>query len=439
MYDKQFFQELSDYINTTDYSSYTLQYPPPFISDAYSGDTQLIQSFSSQAEIGLYIHVPFCDTKCTFCRYFSFVEHKEEAYEKYVKYLKKELELYKRNVPKINSLYIGGGTPSILSYEQLDDILWYVFSTFQCSSDFQFCFESNPSSLSKEKIELLHTYGCHRLTIGVQSMDDQVLKKINRFQTRRHVISAILYAKKVGIPYINVDLMLGIQWQTKKSFLKDLLSIIKLEVDMIHLHPFVGTSRVIDEDADAETKMLQQEMNDVWYRILQQHGYWDNDDDASSLDPNAKNKQLSDAVNLGKYLWIGVGAVWFSGDFRYINTQSMDEYYKKLDAWNTPTCFISQLKQRDNMIQYVVYKMRYGTILLDDFFKHFWTHIHQEFQEALSELQQENVVTLHDDRVEFSFESVDDYQIYSKYFYDPLLLCEFRKKYTSTSDSWNIQ
>ena len=419
------FWELSEYIDSTDYSSYTLQYPPPFLGENDFEKSAFHKSFLGVEKTGIYIHVPFCDTKCSFCRYYSFVKKDQDLYNVYVEYLCREALLYRKSLSDyciIDSLYIWWGTPSILSKENLERLLWYIFDIFKFSDDFQFCFEANPSSVTHEKVKVLKKYNCHRFTLWVQSMDPLVLKKVIRFQTKKEVTQSIIWAKQERIPYINIDLMLGITDQTLKSFLKDLYQIIALKPHMIHLHTFCPTELTIDGSVDKKTVRLQQEMNRLWYALLKKYGFQDIEWDALGTDENASNKQLKQAISLWKYIWLWTSAVGFNWDMRYINTDSIEEYFKSIELNHFPVKFAKKLRMVDNMRQYIIYQMRYGKIYREEYRRKFGEDIMVMFQEVISYLEWRGISKITLEYISFDFSSPQEYQIYSKYFYDERII-----------------
>jgi len=428
-FDQDVFQNLSDYIDKVDYSSYTLQYPPVFLGQNNYSQKSLLWSFWDHvSEMGLYIHIPFCTTKCTFCRYFSYASSDENLYDDYVQALKKEIDIYVAHLSsetQFTSLYIGWGTPNILSAELLEELLSYIFSNFDFSEDYQFCIEINPHESTQKKLDIIQQFWCHRLTIGIQSLDLEVLSNINRQQTVDEVTHSILYAKEIGIPYINVDLMLGIKWQSLSSFLKDLNYVISLKPHMIHLHPFCPTDRTIDDVESKSEYHLQKLMEKLGTKLLQKYGYGDSMTDAMWTHQNADNKQLSDATNLGKYLGIGVSAVSFNGMYRWINTNSTKEYIQNLQDDTLAIKFASKLTKEDNMRQYIIYNMRYKKVDIWEFKKLFWVDLLEIFSKELDILRSKDIVSYTTNEVNFYFHSVHDYMIYSKIFYNTSIIQYF--------------
>lgn len=416
----QSLKDISEYIDKIDYSSYTLQYPPVFIWKSDHNQDDLLDSFSDDVPIWLYIHIPFCTAKCTFCRYFSFESADKKLFEQYIYTVIREIDIYKHafgDNKKISSLYIWWWTPNIIDTELLDMLLWHIYKNFSFTSDFQFCIEFNPHESTKSKLEVIKKYKCHRLTVWVQSLDEKVLSIINRPQLKSEVRDTISYARSIWIPHINIDLMLWIRWQTVYSFIKDLLYMIRLQPDMIHLHPFCPTKRTVDSIEDANAQKNKEIMEKIWVHILKKFWYWNSSNDAMSISKWSENKQLSDAMKLWKYLWVWVSAVSFNWKFRWINTNSINDYISLMTNNIVPVKFSKKLTQDDNMRQYAIYNMRYKKMYFDDFFKLFWKKFTDIFSSEIEKLIDLWIVIIKNDMILYNYTTPEEFTYYSKVFY----------------------
>lgn len=192
-------------------------------------------------KLGLYVHLPFCFRKCQFCSCDSYVPKNYKEVKFYLKSLEKEILFLEKTFQKgeFTSVYFGGGTPSFLKIQDLRYLFKLIFSKFKIKNDAQIIFEANPLSLNEELIKLLAKYKTTRLTIGVQSFDKKVLRKMNRPQTKEQFLRGYLWARQYKIPFINIDLMAGLPYQSIKSFLKDLYFLLKLRPDMVHIFSFI--------------------------------------------------------------------------------------------------------------------------------------------------------------------------------------------------------
>jgi oxygen-independent coproporphyrinogen III oxidase len=433
LYIKDFYEKLSESIDSLDYSSYTLQYPPPFIGPNIFENSVFTKSFKETDidSLGIYIHIPFCETKCTFCRYYSIIDSSDVVHTKYIEYIIKELQMYLAVLwnKKISSLYIWGWTPSAISAENIEKLLGYFFTNFKITSDFQFCFEANPSSVTFEKVSTLSKYHCHRFTLWIQSLDQWVLKKVNRRQSTKDVIQAISWAKQVWINFVNVDMMAGIRWQSLISFVHDIKKVLSLNPDMIHIHPYTATVRVIDEKIYSVDEKLSIQMSKIWNSLLEKEGYFSVEGDANGKSINSRNKQLYDAQLGWGYIGIWVSAIGYNWLYRTINHDTLESYFSSIDKGEFPIKFASWVWEKAKMIQYIIYNMRYGKIWLWEFVLRFWKDILEEFPEVIKTLIDEWVVKISSEYIHFQYKTPKEYSIYSKYFYEETILTHYRNTY----------
>ena len=194
-------------------------------------------------KLNLYVHIPFCNKKCTFCNLFSTVlpdDDKANIYESYVQKIKQEISFYKTfvsNDAQIVSLYFGGGTPNALKCEQLCDILAHIKQEFpNWSDDIEVCTECYPELLTKQYMQALQKGGFKRLSIGVQSLEQNELQAINRSTSFNSISLLRQWATELGL-HINFDLIYGLPHQTKASFLRSLKKIISLNPQSICTYP----------------------------------------------------------------------------------------------------------------------------------------------------------------------------------------------------------
>ncbi|MFH1671710.1 MAG: radical SAM protein, partial [Candidatus Portnoybacteria bacterium] len=249
----------------TDYSSLDFIYPPHFIWDKFNkSHFNKIKKKFLPGSYSLYIHFPYCQSKCKFCRQFSLATKNKKLYQEYIDLLVRELEIYARatGIISLTEIYFGGGTPTLFPLGKLFKALSpYIHP----DSIGQINVESTPESLNRQKLEMLKKVGIDRLLIGIQSLDQKVLKLINRSQKRSHFIKIYNLAKKIGIPVINLELVAGLPGQTLESFLKDLKDIIELKPESIHIYGYMNSPTTIfcrqryqrtQEDLNLQEKML---------------------------------------------------------------------------------------------------------------------------------------------------------------------------------------
>lgn len=181
--------------------------------------------------ISLYVHIPFCKQKCSYCSFYSLTNADKNEY---VSALLRYIEHYGKNIKKtVGTLYFGGGTPSLLSPKQLENIITAIKTHFTLAPNAEITLEGNPDSLSKEFLQAVKKLGVNRLSIGVQSFIDSELKAISRVHDSKTAIAAIHTAKNCGFDNISCDFIFGLPHQTKESLLYSLDTAIDLGIPHI--------------------------------------------------------------------------------------------------------------------------------------------------------------------------------------------------------------
>ena len=189
-------------------------------------------------EAGIYIHIPFCTRKCLYCDFISFPS-KEDVFEDYINSLINEIENTKNlNDYIIKTIFIGGGTPSILPPKYLKLILDKLYK-LNLKENIEITMESNPETLNYENLKAYKDMGINRLSIGLQSTNDDLLKKLGRTHNYKDFINAYNNAKSVGFNNINVDLMFGIPNQSLKDFENTLEKVSNLDIKHISAYSLI--------------------------------------------------------------------------------------------------------------------------------------------------------------------------------------------------------
>ena len=189
---------------------------------------------------GLYIHIPFCAKKCGYCDFTSFVGNGTQI-DDYLSYLDKEFNLYKASgqIDDIETIFIGGGTPSILSAGQLERLFSIIGENVDLSKLREYTMESNPGSLTRDKLELMKAGGLNRLSIGLQASQDHLLKFLERIHTYEEFLESYRLARLAGFDNINIDLMFAFQGQTLEDWRETLERVVSLEPDHISSYSLI--------------------------------------------------------------------------------------------------------------------------------------------------------------------------------------------------------
>ena len=287
----------------------------------------------NKEELSLYIHIPFCVRKCGYCDFLS-APADEKARDRYVQALLMEIERYQGTETadrKIKTLYIGGGTPSILSVDQLDCIMQKIKYTFNFCDDIEASMEMNPGTASKEKCRALYQMGINRLSIGLQSTNDMELKTLGRIHSYEDFINTYTWCREAGFQNINVDLMAALPYQIVESYTTGLRKIIRLAPEHISAY-----SLILEEGTPFYQKynsgcypLPDEEQERLMYReteqILAQAGY-----ERYEISNFAK-KGYACRHNLvywqgGDYLGLGLGSSSYMDGVRFHNTTDLNTY-----------------------------------------------------------------------------------------------------------------
>lgn len=287
----------------------------------------------NKEELSLYIHIPFCVRKCGYCDFLS-APADEKARDRYVQALLMEIERYRGTETadrKIKTLYIGGGTPSILSVNQLDCIIQKIKCTFNFCGDIEASIEMNPGTASKEKCRALYQMGINRLSIGLQSTNDMELKTLGRIHSYEDFLNTYTWCREAGFQNINVDLMAALPYQTVESYTTGLRKIIRLAPEHISAY-----SLILEEGTPFYQKynsgcypLPDEEQERLMYReteqILAQAGY-----ERYEISNYAK-KGYACRHNLvywqgGDYLGLGLGSSSYMDGVRFHNTTDLNTY-----------------------------------------------------------------------------------------------------------------
>ena len=272
----------------------------------------------------LYIHIPFCDAICDYCDFTKLLYNDKFAKE-YLENLKRELEHYSPFF--VETIYIGGGTPTSLPYDYLAELLKMVSK--YSNNVKEYTVEANPENLSKEKLTLLKENGVNRLSIGVQTTNDEISKKINRGHTFEEVKLAIKNAREIGFSNINVDLIIGLPNVTKSMFEKDLANIVSVNVDHVSCYSLTVHPNTVfyNKNIEEPTPEFARELYDFAHEFLAQKGYIHYEISNWAKEGKMSLHNLTYWKN-ENYYGIGLGASGYLGEKRYKNFTNIQKYGK---------------------------------------------------------------------------------------------------------------
>ncbi len=326
-------------------------------SFSYNRWQNTIQNSTNEDKaISLYIHLPFCESLCTFCACNKRITKRHSVELPYINALLKELDLYTilyGHKLTIKDIHLGGGTPTFFSPENLESLLKGIFKRAFIADDASFSFEGHPNNTTYEHLKLLHEYFFDRVSYGIQDYNPEVQKAINRKQSLEHVKYVTETARKIGYKSVGHDLIYGLPFQTVDHILNTIEKTIALKPDRIAFYSYAHTPWIKgngqrgfnDADLpDAETKRLQYELGKT---LLEENGYQEVGMDHFALVDDELCLALKDKTlhrNFMGYttqhtrhlIGLGVSSIsdaWFG--FAQ-NEKNLEDYYKRLSENKIP-------------------------------------------------------------------------------------------------------
>lgn len=284
-------------------------------------------------QIGLYIHIPFCARKCSYCDFASFAG-REGDMEAYVDRLIEEMEERAETAFEVSTLFIGGGTPSLLPPALMDRLLTAVRLHFHMLPNAECTCECNPGTLTPEFLQILKKHGINRLSFGAQAAQPRLLSLLSRIHSWEQVEESVAMAKEAGFTNINLDLMLGLPGQTKEDVTETLEKALALspthlscygliveEGTVMHAMTESGAWRLPDEDTERA-------MYETCRERLRQYGMLQYEISNFSLPGFPCNHNL-DCWKRKEYLGLGSAACSFLNETRYQNPPALEDYLRK--------------------------------------------------------------------------------------------------------------
>ncbi len=338
-------------------------------------DESILLQASGQGVVNssLYIHIPFCRTLCPFCCFNRYL-FKEDKARRYFSSLKKELSIYIAKGFRFHDFYFGGGTPTVLMDELLDfiDFLKQNFEVKRIS------LETTPLEATPQNIELLQKAGINRLSIGVQSFDDEVVKSMGRVQcSSRETIDRLLMAQG-RFNTLNIDFVFNFPFQSVSQLEKDVSIFRELKIDQATFYPLMPSphkKESIESRFDKVTTTRVQDFYNVILRDLLDSGY-----SASTAWCFSRGEKMIDEyiIDYDDYIGIGSGSVSIYNGHFFVNTFSLEKYNEQTDASRLPVVRWRKLTSKEQIYYYLLTKLFGIEFSTDRFFARFGEDINRK-------------------------------------------------------------
>ena len=380
----------------------------------------------------LYIHTPFCVKKCEYCDFLSFSSD-DNTQARYVHALLQEIKYYGSLMKnyRVSTIYIGGGTPSWLDENLMTTVMKQVHDSFSIAPDAEISIECNPGTVTEAKLRKYLASGINRLSIGLQSGDNEELKLLGRIHTYEQFLKTYELARSVGFKNINIDIISGLPYQTARKYGETLQKVIRLKPEHVSAYsliiekdtPFYETYKfdAVRQEAGLPTEVLPSEdevykMNKITQIVLKKAGY--NQYEIS----NYAKRGFECRHNIGywrreNYLGLGLGASSLVENVRYSNTR---ELYKYIEGCDNITdvgedIFVSNIHEEANVINrqaqmeefmFLGLRMNEG-VYRNEFEKCFGLPIEAVYRDQLEELKQEDLLEMREGRIYLTDNGMD--------------------------------
>ena len=359
---------------------------------------------------GVYVHIPFCLKKCSYCDFASYPGQLSRA-DCYLENVYAEMEQYKGITA--DSVYIGGGTPTSLKKEQLVDLINKIKSSFSLTNDCEFTVECNPKTVDFDYLRMLKNTGVNRLSIGVQSLNDDELKLLGRVHSKDEAIECIDMAKRAGFNNFNVDLMFGLPGQSLDGFKETVMKVLNAEPSHISCYSLIveeGTpisKRINSGEFVLPNEDTEREMYQTLIDILNDAGY--KHYEISNFAKDGKESRHNNKYWERKpYIGLGAAAHSNIGDLRFGNPASLEEYAKVSCLKIPDGREMEYLTQEDKMSEFMILGLRkINGISKESFAEEFKKDLESVFAEQLSKFEMLGLVQITEERVMLTKRGID--------------------------------
>lgn len=372
--------------------------------------------------IGLYIHIPFCEKKCNYCDFLTFV-HREDAIEDYVKYLKKEIEMYEGKNITLDTIYIGGGTPSYLEASKMKEIINSVKTVFEIDEDVEFTIEMNPESVTEEKINTYLECGINRFSMGVQSFNNEVLGIMGRIHNRTTVFRKLKLMRELGCKNISIDLMLANPKQSIDVLREDLEIATKLDIDHISYYSLILKENTYFDiwysqggielfDPEEERQMYHEVVDTLVANGFEHY-------EISSFAKDGKTgKHNQKYWNLKDYLGVGMGAASNIGLKRFVNYRDFEKYFEAIDRGKKPIEEEENLSIETREKEYLMLNLRMMQGFdINDMNKKFGIDFEKKYNNILQKNIESKILEVSDGKVKFTEYGIDNGNLFFRDLY----------------------
>ena len=376
-------------------------------------------------DIGIYVHIPFCKHKCYYCDFISYA-NKESLVERYINVLIREITDvatgnrldYENGIDElfnVNTIYIGGGTPSFIESKYIVNIISTIKEYFKINENAEITLEVNPGTVNENKLKDYFNAGVNRLSIGLQATNDSLLKEIGRIHTYEEFLNTYKLARKIGFKNINADLMIGLPKQTIEDVEKAVNDLIKLGLEHISVYSLILEEGTVLEEQIRSGKLKlpedEEERKMYWkvQSILEANGYI-HYEISNFAKKGYESQHNLDCWRQKEYVGFGVAAHSYTNDVRYSNIENLEEYIENYENDKLEETFIFNEKLTHNMKvkEYMMLGLRkLNGVSIQEFKEKFAANPIYVFKNELEKLVNEDLLEIDGDYIRLTKRGLD--------------------------------
>lgn len=342
-----------------------------------------------------YIHIPFCTQICYYCD-FSKVFIKNQPVDDYLAHLMEEVRFY--DLPALRTLYIGGGTPSALSAPQLEYLLTQLESILDLSAIEEFTIEANPGDLTEEKIAVLKASKCNRVSLGVQTFDDRMLKKIGRSHNQAQIYETITSLKAAGFYNISIDLIYALPGQTMDQVVDNVAKALSLDIPHMSLYSLILENHTVFMNRQRRGNLhlpnedIESDMFDYILKELEANGF-EHYEISNFTKPGYESRHNLMYWDNSEYYGLGAGASGYVNGMRYRNRGPIQHYLKAIREKGHSRLHEEQLSQKEQMEEEMFLGLRKKTgVSLERFEEKFGVSFEDRYGSVFRDLEAEGLL-----------------------------------------------
>ncbi|WKY46898.1 radical SAM family heme chaperone HemW [Eubacteriaceae bacterium ES3] len=357
-----------------------------------------MQAKCQEEKLGIYCHIPFCIKKCDYCDFNSEACFDQQQIDNYFKALTKEVCLTASKDKSVDTLYIGGGTPSSVEGDRIYDLIQRLKASFCFTEKNEITIEVNPGTVTKEKLSIYKQAGINRVSVGLQAWQDDLLQKLGRIHAQRQFVETMEGLKMTGFKNISVDLMYGLPGQTLSMMFETIDEVLKFEPTHFSCYSLIleegtmMTDRVEKGEISCPDEETERKMHWMIDETLKKHGFH-HYEISSYAKAGYESRHNLKYWELKETLGLGAGAHSFYGGVRFANLAKRTDYVEALTRGELPRTEMHQLSKKEEMDEWMFLGLRkLDGLSRTNFYAHFACDYMTLYKEEIKKLLSEKLL-----------------------------------------------